>query len=185
MYRYNTAMLHPLTCHPDFPCDAVKRIDVAVTRQQSAGRARLLLRYTIEGAMVDLAIPGLAMAERTDDLWRHTCCEAFLSADDDTYYELNLSPSMQWAAYAFSGYRTGMTQASIPTPTVNVVSHATHLQLEAVIDCSSLPLSNSRWRLGLSAVIEESNGRKSYWALAHRSPPDFHHASAFVLALEP
>ena len=29
--------------------------------------------------------------------------------------------------------------------------------------------SASLWRLGLSAVIEETNGRKSYWALAH--PP--------------
>lgn len=39
-------------------------------------------------------------------------------------------------------------------------------------------------RLGLSAVIEEKGGRKSYWALAH--PPgkaDFHHPDSFVCEL--
>jgi hypothetical protein len=37
-----------------------------------------------------------------------------------------------------------------------------------------------KWHLGLSAVIEEHNGRKSYWALAHRpGKPDFHHSDCF------
>jgi hypothetical protein len=40
------------------------------------------------------------------------------------------------------------------------------------------------WRLGLSAVIEETNGTISYWAVAH--PPgkaDFHHSDCFALEL--
>ncbi|OYY67097.1 MAG: hypothetical protein B7Y49_00295 [Sphingomonas sp. 28-62-11] len=38
--------------------------------------------------------------------------------------------------------------------------------------------------LALSAVIEETNGTKSYWALAHASgAPDFHHADAFAVEL--
>jgi hypothetical protein len=40
------------------------------------------------------------------------------------------------------------------------------------------------WRLGLSAVIEEKGGSKSYWALAHPpGAPDFHHQEAFALEL--
>ena len=40
------------------------------------------------------------------------------------------------------------------------------------------------WRLGLSAVIEENSGRKSYWALKHPDgPPDFHRADCFTLEL--
>ena len=38
--------------------------------------------------------------------------------------------------------------------------------------------------VGLSAVIEETSGRKSYWSLAH--PPgkaDFHHSDCFAHAL--
>ncbi len=39
-------------------------------------------------------------------------------------------------------------------------------------------------RLALSAVIEDSDGGLSYWALAHpRGKPDFHHADSFALTL--
>ena len=41
-------------------------------------------------------------------------------------------------------------------------------------------------RLGLSAVVEEYDGMLSYWALRHPpGKPDFHHAAAFALVLEP
>jgi hypothetical protein len=40
------------------------------------------------------------------------------------------------------------------------------------------------WRLGLSAVIEDTRGSLSYWALAHPpGKPDFHHADGFALEL--
>ena len=40
------------------------------------------------------------------------------------------------------------------------------------------------WRLGLCAVIEETDGQKSYWAAAHPpGKPDFHHADSFVVEL--
>jgi hypothetical protein len=42
------------------------------------------------------------------------------------------------------------------------------------------------WRLGVSAVIEESDGAKSYWALKHApGKPDFHHADSFAYELNP
>lgn len=40
------------------------------------------------------------------------------------------------------------------------------------------------WMAAISAVIEEADGTKSYWALAHPpGKPDFHHPDGFVLAL--
>ena len=45
---------------------------------------------------------------------------------------------------------------------------------------SDLP-RDAAWRLGLAAVIEETSGRKSYWALAHPpGKPDFHHPDCFA-----
>jgi hypothetical protein len=45
---------------------------------------------------------------------------------------------------------------------------------------SALP-HKATWRLGLSAVIEDSSGAKSYWALAHPpGKPDFHHPDCFA-----
>ena len=39
-------------------------------------------------------------------------------------------------------------------------------------------------RIALSAVIEEIDGTKSYWALRHPpGPPDFHHRDCFALTL--
>ena len=42
------------------------------------------------------------------------------------------------------------------------------------------------WDIGLSAVIEEIDGTKSYWALAHgNGPPDFHNPTCFAYHLPP
>ena len=39
-------------------------------------------------------------------------------------------------------------------------------------------------RMGLSAVLEDRRGRKSYWALAHASDtPDFHDPACFTAML--
>lgn len=39
-------------------------------------------------------------------------------------------------------------------------------------------------KFGLSAVVEETDGTKSYWALRHPpGVPDFHHPDCFALEL--
>jgi hypothetical protein len=125
---------------------------------------------------------------RADELWRHTCFEAFACASPNTgYFEFNFAPSMQWAAYRFSGYRTGMSVASeVGTPRFEVRSSDACYELQVALELNRLPgLSNdATWKLGLSAVIEETSGRKSYWALAHPpGDPDFHHSVCFAREL--
>jgi hypothetical protein len=149
-------------------------------------RAGLLsLSYVVSGNIAELRLPPVAAAARTDELWRHTCFEAFVDATpDDGYYEFNFAPSTQWAAYRFDGYRSGMRVATeIGAPRIEGQSASDCYTLRAELDLSSFSV-NARWRLGLSAVIEETNGRKSYWALVH--PPgkaDFHHADCFACEL--
>jgi hypothetical protein len=44
--------------------------------------------------------------------------------------------------------------------------------------------ADTNWQLGLSAVLEEKDGTKSYWALAHPGEkPDFHDAGCFAAHL--
>jgi hypothetical protein len=44
----------------------------------------------------------------------------------------------------------------------------------------------ARLRIGLTAVVEDASGALSYWSLRHPAGrPDFHHADAFALRLEP
>ena len=150
-----------------------------------ADPAILSLRYLLTGAVARLAIPPPAQPDRTDDLWRHTCFEAFLRPEaGEAYAELNFAPSTQWAAYSFTGYREGMAAAPIATPRIDLAQTETALELTVQLNLAGLNLSPGPCRLALSAVIEDTTGAKSYWALAHPpGRPDFHHRSSFACAL--
>jgi hypothetical protein len=149
----------------------------------------LVFAYIITGKVSDLAMTPLADAARTDELWRHTCFEAFLRGPSSAaYYEFNFAPSTQWAAYKFNSYRSEMRVATeINAPRIAVEARPEHYMLQASLELDgTLPLASGEeaaiWRVGLSAVIKEMSGRQSYWALAHPpSKPDFHHSDCFAL----
>jgi len=168
-----------LKLHPDSLCAAVTGVEVDVARPNAGG---LSLCYVVTGTIGDLRLPPVAASARADELWRSTCFEAFVRASPgEAYFEFNFAPSTQWAVYRFDGYRTGIRIANeIGTPWIEARSAPECYTLQATLDLSNLPC-DAGWRLGLSAVIEEASGRKSYWALGH--PPgkaDFHHADCFV-----
>jgi hypothetical protein len=173
-------MRHTLRLHPDSRCVAATRIEADVAHPRPGS---LILSYVVSGRISDLRTPPIVAAARADELWRHTCFEAFVRPSAGPgYYEFNFSPSTQWAAYRFDSYRSGMRVATeIGAPRIEVRSTAESytLQTELELDGLSSPL-----HLGLSAVLEETTGRKSYWALAHpRGKADFHHADCFALEL--
>jgi hypothetical protein len=175
-----------LACHPETPSQSVNTIEARLSRVHGGG---VLITYSLEGQISRLSLPAQSAPRRVDGLWQHTCFEAFMSVEAaPKYYEFNFAPSGQWAAYAFQRYRDGgpLPQASDPQITVRTCTD--RFELDALIHGQSflaLPM-NARLLLGLSAVIEENDGLVSYWALKHPpGPPDFHHASAFVLKWEP
>ena len=173
-------MRQALKLHPDSRCDAAIHVEVARPRPGVLG-----LRYCMTGKTNGLILPPIAAPTRADELWRHTSFEAFVRpAPGEAYYEFNFSPSTQWAAYRFASYRSGMSIASeIAAPRVEVQPNGANLEMQVLLEVPGLP-SDAAWRLGLSAVIEETNGRLSYWALAHPpGKPDFHHSDCFALEL--
>jgi hypothetical protein len=174
-------MRRSLTLHPQSPRSAATQIEVEFARPSAAA---LELTYTLAGNTNDLLMPALTAAARADELWRHTCFEAFVRAPAAAeYYELNFAPSTQWAAYRYTGDRAGRAAAAIEPIEIDVQNGNEHYALQASLLLSELAHS-AVWRLGLSAVIEDKSGRKSYWALTHPpGPPDFHHADSFALAL--
>ena len=125
-----------------------------------------------------------------DELWRHTCFEAFVRASSGAeYYEFNFAPSTQWAAYRFSEYRSGMSVvAEAGAPSIEVQSGHNRCTLQASLKLdrlSALP-RDTPWRLGLSAVVEDMSGCLSYWALTHPpGKPDFHHIDCFAHEFSP
>jgi hypothetical protein len=170
-----------LKLHPTSRCDAVREIAVEAQRLD---RAALRLRYRASGTIADLLIPAPAMSARTDALWQHTCFEAFLRPRaGGRYLEFNFAPSTEWAAYAFSDYRSAMEIVADASVSIDVEETQDALTLTVLLE--GLP-DDAGWRLGLSAVMEEKSGRRSYWALAHPpGKPDFHHSDCFALELEP
>jgi hypothetical protein len=176
-----------LRLHPDSLCAAATRIDVDVARPHAGS---LVLRYFVTGKIADLRIPPATAATRADELWQHTCFEAFVRSPADAgYYEFNFAPSTQWAAYRFLSYRKGMRVATeISAPQIEVQSGPECYTLQASLQLDRLAMlpHDAGWRLGLAALIEETNGRKSYWALAHPpGKPDFHHPDGFACELHP
>src|SRR5688572_7942537 len=125
-------MRQALKLHPDSHCTAVTRIEVDVARPRSG---ELVLRYTIIGEMSALRMPAATTAARADELWQHTCFEAFLRAvPRAAYYELNFAPSTQWAAYRFTAYRSEMTTAKeIRAPRIEVQTGAESCTLQATL----------------------------------------------------
>lgn len=175
-----TVLRRALEPHPDTPAGPVRSLQVEADRQ--AGR--LLLSFRLEGRLGELRIPPRGRAGRADDLWRHTCFEAFVRPPgDEAYWEFNLSPSGQWAAYGFARYRERCADPKVEPPRIEVASGPQRLDLRAGLDLTQL---KGPWLVGISAVVEAASGTKSYWAVRHPpGRPDFHHARGFVLTLDP
>jgi len=175
-------MRRALRLHPDSLCLAATQIEVDVARPRAGS---VVFSYFVTGKIGDLRIPPITSATRTEELWQTTCFEAFVrTSANAAYYEFNFAPSTQWAVYRFSGYRSGMRAATdISAPRIEVQTSPELFTLRAALELgrlSSLP-RDAVWSLGLSALIEESNGRKSYWALAHPAgKADFHHSDCFA-----
>ena len=175
-------MRHALRRHPDSPGGVAFRVEAELA---PLGAGCLRLSYSVTGPLADLHLPPATAAARTDALWEHTCFEAFIgAAPGGGYYELNFAPSTQWAAFWLSRYRSGMEAArEIDDPAIAVQSSPERYSLQAVLDLDRLSrLPHAVWRLGVSAVLDDVNGRKSYWALVHPpGKPDFHHSDCFAL----
>ena len=172
-----------LICHVGTSCNSVQTIYVKV-EAQSQGELHLI--YELTGDLSQIRIPVSQPPDAVDGLWEHTSFEVFVAVEGEAdYHEFNFSPSGQWAAYSFSDYRVCSAWTASQNPVISFARTNEYLLLEAVIASADLPRNNGGkpYQLGLSAVIEASDGSLSYWALHHpEARPDFHHRAGFILS---
>ena len=143
----------------------------------------LLLTFIVSGRE-HLKSTEWLPTRRTDELWQTTCFEVFIKVvGKDSYFEFNFSPTTQWAAYKFERYRQGRMDLTLSVdPHIERGLDATPYVIEVDVELPEMP--TGQLQLGLSAVIEERDGTKSYWAIAHPpGQPDFHHGDCFALQL--
>ena len=171
---------HQLAFHPAHPPLAVTGIETRIIGHDANW---LRVRWRIEGSQ-SLVVPPFAGKGRADELWQTTCFELFLKPDgEQSYLELNLSPSERWNAYDFTAYRWGMAERPFPRePECTLRLGSSFAIFDSVIPVAGLP--DVDCAMGLSAVIEEQGGVKSYWALVHpHDRPDFHAPASFAATL--
>jgi hypothetical protein len=169
---------YTLHCHPDTPARNVR----SVTVEAIPTIDDILLTYRIDGAEF-VAFPEMDSPHRTDGLWKTTCFELFLKpVGAPNYVEFNFSPSNRWAAYTFDSYRAGMRDLDLDVEP--------HIAMEDTltsawdVDCDLGNVPSAPLVMGISAIIEEADGTKSCWALAHApGPPDFHNPDCFIATL--
>jgi hypothetical protein len=171
---------HDLIPHPDLPIPE----GVTISIEWAMEAACLAIDYRVDDPSDSILWPRRARG-RKDNLWQHTCFEAFVcSSSGSSYAEFNLSPSGAWAAYTFDDYRGGMRQLHLAADPI--ITHVGKGHWQATVDLSSVYIcfGASVTRLAITAVIEAKDGRKSYWSLAHPpGKPDFHHADCFAARL--
>jgi len=172
--------------HASTRAGAVRTIQVLVRRSADA---ELQMTFRVDGEIPGIQVAPPGVPRFATQLWHHTCFEVFIAVDGQPgYYEFNFAPSGEWAAYAFCDYRKGGPVSNeIMRPNITVRSTGTRLELDALVRLDFLSAVHVRapLRIGLSAVIEASDGL-SYWALRHRvDKPDFHDADGFALLLKP
>ena len=173
---------HRLVAHPAHPPRGVTAVESKVIGFDDTW---LRVRWRVDGAQ-DLVVPAFAGRGRADDLWQTTCFELFLKpGGEDGYVEFNLSPSERWAVYDFDGYRAGMSERPAsrePDCTIRIGS--SFAIFDAAIPRDVLPILPAG--ANFAAVIEETGGVKSFWALAHpAAKADFHDPACFAATLEP
>jgi hypothetical protein len=174
-----------LTAHPSTPNDHVRHLEVKL---RTPAPDILVFQYSLVADLSRVRVPPSGAGARRESLWKHTCFEAFIAANDSpSYHEFNFSPSLDWAIYRFSAYREGMSPVeACQAPEISVRRSDDELALESALSLGHLAdLQDVRHlRISLAAVIEDNDGRLSYWGLRHpHSKPDFHHPSGFALEL--
>ena len=175
-----------LRCHPSTRTEQVRAIKVLASR---TARGELRMNFRLDGDISRIRVPSTSVSRIGKELWRHTCFEAFIAVKGQpAYHEFNFAPSGEWAVYAFSGYRDGgLLENEMLRPDIAMRASDSRIELDAIVplDVLSAKHASASLRVGLSAVIEASDGF-SYWAVRHpRDKPDFHDADGFALRLEP
>ena len=178
-----SAIRAELKPHPGSHCPAIRQFVIEV--DPAALPASLVILFRIAGDIGRLRLPPPGFARRADGLWQHSCFEAFLRAGPvASYYEFNLAPSGDWAAYRFGKRRSERSLPEIPAPRLERRDFPDGYELSAKIPVAALPeLARAiEIEAGIAAVIEADDGTLSHWALAHGgATPDFHDPASFTL----
>lgn len=170
---------------PFLPCAMVASLECSVEVSKSG----LQLQYNLTGELDAIMWPGQSPVSkapsevRTWKLWEHSCFECFISsANENAYFEINLSPSGDWNTFHFTNTRENMREASdlvVKDLLFEPISRD-QIRLSASLDFIKTSIDSFNL-INLCSVIEDSKNGCHYFAVQHpENRPDFHNRDFFV-----
>ena len=145
----------------------------------------LSLKITLMGDLGKIIWPSQrSFPQRIDELWKKTCFEIFFAGSKSSrYFEYNMSPQGDWNIFCFDKYRENKIEPSfVPTPSIFPIekNETKHIYSIRVPLFEDLLFYN---RIGVSVVVQTTQGFH-FWSLKHlREVPDFHDPKSFSIRL--
>jgi hypothetical protein len=171
---------HALVPHPDAPARDVPNVGFSYV-WRSAGEWGF--DFVVGAPPGALRLPAAAEPGRADGLWRRTCFELFLlDPASEAYLEFNFSPSGQWAAYRFDGYRTGMRELAVAQPRI-LTSDPAQFALAQAVQLRGLGLDDESIRTLIEADPPRPEAPLQFGLSAHLEDPRLQHDTAWLAGL--
>lgn len=177
--------LSKMVPHPSTLPKSTLRIHGVV---EAIAAGEIAVTYDVTGEVDSGCWPELSKRQFRQGLWKATCFELFIGIPNtERYLEFNFSPSTEWCALSFQSYRNGpsdIRELAFSKFDVTRSENAFSMHVQFGLPAPLLNLEKSKCRAALTAVFEETDGRLTYWADAHRSEdPDFHNNQSFERVL--
>jgi hypothetical protein len=170
------------------PFSAPNIPSISITGKISLHNNIITLHYLLMGKIEEIFVPMHSMnPSRKDELWKGTCFEFFLAIKGQPeYWEFNMSPSGDWNAYHMDAYRrVGFREeTSIQQLQMEVQDEPGRFLLDVALDLNPILQQSPLLDVGITAVIQCTDGTETFWALAHLGPyADFHLRKSFTVEL--
>lgn len=144
----------------------------------------ILIEFSISAphALIDFNSKGIKKnltTNRADELWKHTCFEAFWAEPGKPdYWEFNVAANGIWNIYYFNSYRSpSPPQESYDFELIKFEFSST--KLSALLNCN---VAITSLEAALTSIIKTNLNQTLYFATCHSgTKPDFHIRESFQL----
>ena len=169
-----------------YPLTQIPNISIAGELERIENQ--LSIHYTVQGDIENILLPeSSASAARQDDLWKATCFEFFFAIPNSPeYWEANISPSNAWNFYHMDAYRRIGFREETRTQQLPFEFQKTDGKylLDVSMNLGPILYVEQKIQVGITAIIQTTDGNEAYWALAHPgSQADFHLRESFIINL--
>ena len=159
-----------------------KSTDVSVESRVTLTKEKILLHFKVKGKLEAYQFSQKEKIKRANELWRATCFELFLAnSKTQSYYEINISPTLSWNIYYLEKYRAKPKEIAISSkPMIVTREDLQSYEIEFELECKELDLTKFD-QYNLAVILLNKSNEREFWAINPvGKSPDFHDRGGFV-----